>query len=531
MKCKYCGQEIDKGSLFCGYCGKQQPQTKKCINCGQEIDINYVFCGYCGTKQNAQDSEHTVSTKNDAPIIHENEPSKSFSMPSAGNSELAQEQIRETIKNEVPNESIIDDESNASFTQKKTWFIVSIVCFLILLAAAGIYYYSTTSNHSLNASEIPSEQEKLTGMKVKDAIDKGYIIQVSVDMGATGNGFAWISVKSPSGEVYPTNAEFRYTSTFNDITEDHQETCGFMGFTEEGKKAISELYYSICCGDVELYNRMEPSINGDYDWTDAKSSYFSDNTLIGDTLIEESVTSENDEYSDPIDDIKTELDKLIGTPEELQIYVAMEDTRLYNTIMDERENIIGIEPSNEIIKEGTTAVTSSLSRTAEQIGDYIMFDDGYPQSQPCLASSSIHPYTYQYGFLSLDVLDKAILTFTSTDKSQIKLLKVKTNCHYSDCKEEGYCYVININNKRLGILSKYYDITRIGCYTDNMKVLSNGTITKDKDFEVYDGNCGVGTYCNYIPEIQALCLQDFQMITKLYYLSEIDIITPTSSTE
>ena len=516
MKCKYCGQEIDKGSLFCGYCGKQQPQTKKCINCGQEIDINYVFCGYCGTKQNAQDSEHTVSAKNDAPIIHEKEPSESVSMPSAENSELAQEQIRETIENEVSNESIIDDESNASFTQKKTWFIVFIVCFLILLAGAGVYYYSTTSNHSINASDIPSEQENLTGMKVKDAIDKGYIIQVSVDKGATGNGGAFISVKSPSGEVYPTNAKFRYTSTFNDITEDRQETCGFMGFTEEGKKAISELYYSI---------------NGDYDWTDAKSSYFSDNTLIGDTLIEESVTSENDEYSDPIDDIQTELDKLIGTPEELQIYVAMEDTRLYKSIMDESGNHIGIEPSNEIIKEGTTAVTSSWSRTSEQIGDYIMFDDGYDQSQPCLASSSIDRYTYQYGFLSLDVLDKAILTFTSTDKSQIKLLKVKTNCHYFDCKEEGYCYVININNKRLGVLSNESDVTYIRCFTDNMKVLSTGTITKDIDFEPDDSNCGAGTYCIYIPEIQALCLQDFQMITKLYYLSEIDIITPTSSTE
>ena len=278
---------------------------------------------------------------------------------------------------------------------------------------------------------------------------------------------------------------------------------------------------------------MGPSIHGDYDWIDAKSSYFSDNTLIGDTLIVESVTSENDEYSDPIDDIITELDKLIGTPEELQIYVAMEDTRLYNTIMDERENIIGIEPSNEIIKKGTTVVTGCWgARTAEQIGDYIMFDDGYPQSQPCLASSSIHRYTYQYGNLSFDVLDKAILTFTSTDKSQIKLLKVKTkNCHNIDSKEEGYCYIININNKRLGVLSNDSYATCIQCFTDNMKVLSTRTITEDIDFEPDDSNCGAGTYCNYIPEIQALCLQDFQMSTKLYYLSEIDIITPTSSTE
>ena len=160
-----------------------------------------------------------------------------------------------------------------------------------------------------------------------------------------------------------------------------------------------------------------------------------------------------------------------------------------------------------------------------------MFNDGYLQSQPCLASSSINRYTYQYGILPFDILDKAILTFTSTDKSQIKLLKVKTkNCHNIDSKEEGYCYIININNKRLGVLSNENYTTRIQCFTDNMKVLSNGTITKDIDFEADDGNCGDGTYCIYIPEIQALWLVEWNMITKLYYLSEIDIITPTSST-
>lgn len=37
MKCKYCGKEIDEGSVFCGYCGKQQPKVMYCIKCGKEI--------------------------------------------------------------------------------------------------------------------------------------------------------------------------------------------------------------------------------------------------------------------------------------------------------------------------------------------------------------------------------------------------------------------------------------------------------------------------------------------------------------
>ena len=51
MKCKYCGKEIDEGSIFCGYCGKQQPKVKYCIKCGQEIGLDDVFCGYCGAPQ------------------------------------------------------------------------------------------------------------------------------------------------------------------------------------------------------------------------------------------------------------------------------------------------------------------------------------------------------------------------------------------------------------------------------------------------------------------------------------------------
>ena len=51
MKCKYCGNEIEHGSLFCGYCGKEQLQSKRCIKCGHEIDAEARFCNFCGASQ------------------------------------------------------------------------------------------------------------------------------------------------------------------------------------------------------------------------------------------------------------------------------------------------------------------------------------------------------------------------------------------------------------------------------------------------------------------------------------------------
>ena len=54
MKCHYCGQEIDDGSLFCGYCGEKQPKVMHCIKCGQEIGLDDAFCGFCGASQTVE---------------------------------------------------------------------------------------------------------------------------------------------------------------------------------------------------------------------------------------------------------------------------------------------------------------------------------------------------------------------------------------------------------------------------------------------------------------------------------------------
>ena len=80
MKCKFCGNEIEQGSLFCSYCGKEQLQSKRCIKCGHEIDADAKFCDFCGASQSMtreqklQQKRSTViaaKNSNEAPIKKE----------------------------------------------------------------------------------------------------------------------------------------------------------------------------------------------------------------------------------------------------------------------------------------------------------------------------------------------------------------------------------------------------------------------------------------------------------------------------
>lgn len=75
MKCKYCGQDIDDASLFCGYCGKQQPKVKTCIKCSKELEVEDRWCGYCGAVQIIRNEsiekdliETPTSTSNDTGV-------------------------------------------------------------------------------------------------------------------------------------------------------------------------------------------------------------------------------------------------------------------------------------------------------------------------------------------------------------------------------------------------------------------------------------------------------------------------------
>ncbi len=84
MKCIYCNNEIDEGSSFCGYCGKQQPNVKYCVKCGTELNGQMRFCPKCGfpteedrKETSLQNTEQIDSTKN----LHSN--SESLFIPTS----------------------------------------------------------------------------------------------------------------------------------------------------------------------------------------------------------------------------------------------------------------------------------------------------------------------------------------------------------------------------------------------------------------------------------------------------------------
>ena len=54
VKCPYCGGEINYGSTFCNFCGKNvenyvPENTVFCTNCGTALEAGAAFCTSCGT--------------------------------------------------------------------------------------------------------------------------------------------------------------------------------------------------------------------------------------------------------------------------------------------------------------------------------------------------------------------------------------------------------------------------------------------------------------------------------------------------
>ena len=199
MKCKYCGQEIDKGSIFCGYCGKQQPKVKYCVKCGQEIGLDDVFCGYCGASQNVEVTEasieigkqeepnEVVQTSNNkstdeeltteteaVEVANNTQDVQEYSVPTTNSTE----QIEKAVNEEKPvDETTVDDknedsksapfldsiEDNNSNNSKK--FVIALIAFLILLVVGGAYlfYFDKSDSNITNGEVIDKKTVALKG--------------------------------------------------------------------------------------------------------------------------------------------------------------------------------------------------------------------------------------------------------------------------------------------------------------------------------------------------------------------------------
>ena len=145
MKCKFCGQEIDEGSVFCGYCGKKQPVVRCCVKCGREIGLNDSFCGYCGASQNINDDICDVSDKNGTKL----ESQTSMRTPKE---EKAKKLTSLKIRPEI-----------------RKWIFIVIA--LVLFFGGGVYLLT---NNSANKKHLLSEKESKEVIVTLASIIKNY---------------------------------------------------------------------------------------------------------------------------------------------------------------------------------------------------------------------------------------------------------------------------------------------------------------------------------------------------------------------
>ena len=62
--CCACGEEIDKGSVFCPYCGKRVSRLMVCGSCGRELRHGARFCDFCG--KSVEESSTALSDQRSA---------------------------------------------------------------------------------------------------------------------------------------------------------------------------------------------------------------------------------------------------------------------------------------------------------------------------------------------------------------------------------------------------------------------------------------------------------------------------------
>lgn len=163
MKCKYCNQEIDEGSVFCGYCGKKQPEVKYCIKCGQEIGLEDIYCGYCGTSQLVEKKE--ISLQEEQRLQSTNQPNEECSLE-ANTHEINDE------SNDVESVNAIEDAANEdkrqyeselgrsidnkNKPQSKKNLIIVLVAIVVIIGGILLFIPSNENRPYLSGNAIDS---------------------------------------------------------------------------------------------------------------------------------------------------------------------------------------------------------------------------------------------------------------------------------------------------------------------------------------------------------------------------------------
>lgn len=175
MKCKFCGKEIEEGSLFCGYCGKEQSKVKYCVQCGREIDADAEFCGYCGAKQSASETEVPISIEdgkdnsvNIVPDLKQDSPNIEHLKSS---NDIAPEVSLKQVETTNYDSTSYTNENDNTNSSKKKWYLIGAIA---IIAGLGIYFYSGNKNstNSIDSNYVAGESTSVLKTRMQEILSE-----------------------------------------------------------------------------------------------------------------------------------------------------------------------------------------------------------------------------------------------------------------------------------------------------------------------------------------------------------------------
>lgn len=281
MICKYCGKEIEEGSVFCGYCGKKQPQVKCCVKCDREIGLDDKWCGYCGADQTSE--YETESHKEKVGNINESFIDKSEDHSLSDSSTNGNISLKSTTAEDVSIDGIDldgavencvtksmqvdtdsqgvlknDENSDVSNTEEYTmiknrniilFFIIPFIA--VICAITGYYLGSSTKDSPTQNSEVPTDSTTMLTPEEQNVNDTPEVLDVmSID--DLIESFE-VSKRSALLSEYDSKAIFEENKEF------------YINLAK--KYGLQMIDYSVCNGDdkysyvADLYKNSSVDIN------------------------------------------------------------------------------------------------------------------------------------------------------------------------------------------------------------------------------------------------------------------------------
>lgn len=281
MICKYCGKEIEEGSVFCGYCGKKQPQVKCCVKCDREIGLYDKWCGYCGADQTGE--YETESHKEKVDNINESFIDKSedhglSDSSTNGNISLksttaevvsidgidldgaVENCVTKSMQVDTDSQGVLknDENSDVSNTEEYTmiknrniilFFIIPFIA--VICAITGYYFGSSTKDSPTQNSEVPTDSTTMLTPEEQNVNDTPEVLDVmSID--DLIESFE-VSKRSALLSEYDSKAIFEENKEF------------YINLAK--KYGLQMIDYSVCNGDdkysyvADLYKNSSVDIN------------------------------------------------------------------------------------------------------------------------------------------------------------------------------------------------------------------------------------------------------------------------------